>query len=168
MKRRPRKVPGTWWCGSKKTPVWSSSGSVPKAAVGDRVEVTDYEGWYPGVVEAVDVDDEGNVLYDVVYDNPEFEPEPGLKAALVRRVSQAAPERPPWAEALAQLENELGEAKKEAVKVALVDASMEDAVAGIKSFAEDNMDVEQVEDLADHLMNVAARKRKAATSLVHD
>ena len=76
-------------------------------------------------------------------------------------MSQAEPERPPWAEALAQLENELAETKKDGVKVALVDASMEDAVAGIKSFAEDNMDVEQLEDLADHLMNVAARKRKA-------
>ena len=75
--------------------------------------MTDYEGWYPGVVEAVDVDDKGDVLYDVVYDNPEFEPEVELEAALVRRVSQAAPERPPWAEALAQLEKEWAETKKE-------------------------------------------------------
>ena len=117
----------------------------------------------------MDVDDKGGVFVQLLYDNAEFvvetgefKPELGSKAALVRRVSRRRRRRrPPWAEALAQLENELGEAKKEAVKVALVDASMEDAVDGIKSFAGENMDVEQLEDLADHLMNVAARKRKA-------
>ena len=84
-----------------------------------------------------------------------------IKAELAKLPKVDAPEGTPWAEALRQLENELAETKKEGVKAALVDAPMEEAMDGIKSFATDNMDVDQLDELAEYLTNVAARKRKA-------
>lgn len=84
-----------------------------------------------------------------------------IKAELAKKLPKVvAPTGPPWAEALAQLENELAETKKDGVKAALVDAPMEDAMDGIKSFATDNMDVDQLDELAEYLTKVAARKRK--------
>ena len=87
-----------------------------------------------------------------------------IKAELAKLPKVDAPEGTPWAEALAQLEKELAEAKEERVKSVLDDATMAQLVDSIKSRADD-MDVDKVEslaeDLAEYFSSVVTRKREA-------